>query len=499
MKKTLRNILSGIGICVLSACSGFLDQNPPTQISQPEGFRNFDDYDAYIRGIYAVWNASGNYSLELTLVPDLQCDLAYSVTTSNGEIANIYGWNFSSSEDNTTSCYSSLYKVISNANLALEQKDNIPFKEEQRTAFQNLVGTAYFSRALAYTELAKLFAEAYDPSKASQQSGVSIWNSFSVGKPDRSSLAQVYTQILGDLAEAKKLITTDQADSKYITIGTVDALYARVYLYMENWTEAANAASRVIANSRYRLADATLFDRSENSDTYHIETEFYNMWLKDASNEIIWKLAYDVNDQPGELGRLFTYRNGNSYAISYAPAASVLDMYDAENDGRFYTYFTPITIKGSPWYAVNKYPGNPDFKTGSDNVYSNMPKPFRLAEMYLIRAEAYARSTPAREDLANADLETLRSKRIKKYSHQYQTGANLLQEIKMERIKELYMEGHRLYDLKRYHEGFTRTPQIQSLAPDNALKIIAGNFRFVWPIPKHETTSNENVQQNPGY
>lgn len=497
MKNILRNIISGIGICLLSSCSGFLEQNPPTQISRPEGFRNFEDYDAYIRGIYAVWNVTGNYSLELTLVPDLQCDLAYSVTTSNGEIANIYGWNFNSGEDNVTSCYSSLYKIISNSNLALEQKDNIPFKEEQRAAFQNLVGTAYFSRALAYTELAKLFAAAYDPAKAEQQLGVSIWNTFSVGNPARSSLAQVYTQILGDLAEAKKLITTDQADSKYITVGAVDALYARVCLYMENWTEAANAASRVIANTNYQLADATQFNL--DPENYQLRTEFYNMWLQDASDEIIWKLAYDVNNQPGELGRLFTYRNGSSYAISYAPAASVLKMYDTENDGRFYAYFTPITIKGSAWYAINKYPGNPAFQTGTDNVYSNMPKPFRLAEMYLIRAEAYARSIPAREDLANADLSALRSKRIKNYTHEYKTGASLLQEIKDERVKELYMEGHRLYDLKRYHEGFTRTPQIQSLAPDNALKVMADNFRFVWPIPKHETTSNENVQQNPGY
>lgn len=499
MKNTLRNIISGIGICLLVSCSGFLDQNPSTQISQPEGFRNFDDYDAYIRGIYAVWNVTGNYSQLLTLTPDIQCDMAYSVITSNGEMADIYGWNFSSSESNITSCYSSLYKIVSNSNLAIEQKDHIPFKAEQKTAFDNLVGTAYFSRALAYCELAKLFAEAYDPEKADQQTGLSIWNSFSVGNPARSSLAQVYKQILEDLEKAQKLITINQADSKYITIGAVDALYARVYLYMENWVEAANAAGRVIANTNYKLADATQFDLSEEPENHHIETEFYNMWLKDASNEIIWKLAYDVNDQPGELGRLFTYRNGNSYAISFAPAANILEMYDQENDGRFYTYFTPISIKGSAWYAVTKYPGNPGFQTGSDNVYSNMPKPFRLAEMYLIRAEAYARSTPAREDLANADLATLRGKRIKNYNHTYQTGTGLLQEIKNERVKELYMEGHRLYDLKRYHEGFTRKPQIQSLAPANALNIIPGNFRFVWPIPKHEMTSNENIEQNPGY
>lgn len=494
MKKILRHIIFGISVCCTCSCSGFLDQYSATEIGKEDGFRNFNDYESYIRGIYGVWEVTGNYSQVLTLVPDLQCDLAYSVVTTYGEVNNVYNWDFTSGETYTTSAYSSLYKVISNANLALEQKDHIPVPEAQQADFNNLVGAAYFSRALAYCELAKLFAEAYDPAKASQQLGVSIWNSFSIGNPPRATLDKVYEQILEDLGHAKTLITRNEANSYYITTGTVDALYARVYLYMENWEEAAKAASRVIDNSLYQLADATTFD-AEKAE----ERAFRNLWLYDTSDEIIWRLQYDVNNQRGELGSLFISQNNNTYVISFAPAASVLNMYDQENDGRFHTYFFPVSIQGQSWYAINKYPGNPNFQTGSDLVYSNMPKPFRLAEMYLIRAEAYARMSPAKEDLANADLATLRSKRIKGYIHSNKKGANLIQEIKDERVKELYMEGHRLYDLKRYHEGFKRQPQVQSLAPGHSLNILPTNFRFVWPIPKQETTTNKNVVQNPGY
>lgn len=500
MKKILQYLISGIGLFYLTSCSGFLEQLPPTELDQKKGIQSYTDIEKLINGVYAVWEVSGGYSKNLTLVPDIQCDQVYSVITSTNDVGNIYGWKFTSGESYSTSAYSTLYKIISNVNLILEYKDIIPVTEQQRVGYDNMMGVAYFSRALAYTELVKLFSEAYQPAKADQQLGVSIWNSFSVGTPARSSLAQVYGQILSDLKEAARLVNEDAADSKRITTGAVDALYARVYLYMQNWEEAVKAAGRVIENSKYQLADATKFSVSEEGEVSGLDsTDFYNMWLYDRSNEIIWKLAYDINHLPGALGELFCLRNGTTYTISYAPAANVIDMYDKQKDGRFHTYFVEGKIKGQSWYIMNKYPGNPDFKTGNDYVYNNMPKVFRLAEMYLIRAEAYARMTPAKEDLANADLSTLRSKRIKGYVHETKSGTSLIQEIKNERIKELYMEGQRLYDLKRYGEGFTRKPQTQSLAPDDALHIMSGNFRFLWPIPSHEISVNKNVKQNPGY
>jgi hypothetical protein len=61
--------------------------------------------------------------------------------------------------------------------------------------------------------------------------------------------------------------------------------------------------------------------------------------------------------------------------------------------------------------------------------------------------------------------------------------------IEEERIKELYMEGFRLMDLKRWHKGFERTPQSESIANGSSLKIEASDPLFVWPIPQHELES----------
>ena len=69
------------------------------------------------------------------------------------------------------------------------------------------------------------------------------------------------------------------------------------------------------------------------------------------------------------------------------------------------------------------------------------------------------------------------------------TEDNAMQMIQEERVKELYMEGFRLMDLKRWHKGFERTPQSESLESGSSLKVEADDPRFVWPIPQHELES----------
>ena len=77
------------------------------------------------------------------------------------------------------------------------------------------------------------------------------------------------------------------------------------------------------------------------------------------------------------------------------------------------------------------------------------------------------------------------------------TKQNWLDIIEEERVRELYMEGFRLQDLKRWHKGFERKPQQQSLANGSSLKIEADDVRFVWPIPKHELDSpGSEIQPN---
>lgn len=132
-----------------------------------------------------------------------------------------------------------------------------------------------------------------------------------------------------------------------------------------------------------------------------------------------------------------------------------------------------------------------------------MPKPFRLAEQYIIRAEAYCRQATPNYSLASKDLSTLRNSRFVSGGNISLTADNCIAQIADERVRELYMEGHRLQDIKRWGnlyrngEGFTRTPQANSLEEGSKLSVKADHPLFVWPIPQHEIEApGSNIEQN---
>ena len=155
------------------------------------------------------------------------------------------------------------------------------------------------------------------------------------------------------------------------------------------------------------------------------------------------------------------------------------------------------------WPLLVKYYGNQDFISNALIYHTSMPKPFRLAEQYLIRAEAYCRHSSPSYALASNDLSTLRASRFSSGGSISVSKDNFIQTISDERVRELYMEGFRLNDLKRWGnlynngEGFKRTPQSNSLEEGSSLHIKADNPLFVWPIPQHEIEApGSEVQPN---
>ena len=122
-----------------------------------------------------------------------------------------------------------------------------------------------------------------------------------------------------------------------------------------------------------------------------------------------------------------------------------------------------------------------------------MPKPFRLAEQYLIRAEAYCRK--GNYGLAGNDLSKLRAARFLSGGGISVNENNWLKTIADERLRELYMEGFRLHDLKRWGEEYakanggysiSRKAQRYTQTEGSTLQITADNPMLVWPIPQHE-------------
>jgi hypothetical protein len=280
-----------------------------------------------------------------------------------------------------------------------------------------------------------------------------------------------------------------------------EALHARVALYMQDWKTAIDYSTRLIENKNFALSSVNQSISGGNHFDY--------LWSNDDGYEIIWRIYLSLGTDRATLGSPFLGRNsdGYNYYPDYVPAQWVLNLYDS-SDLRYNAYFTTLPTNHAHklvWPLLTKYEGNDSF-ISSLNLYEvSMPKPFRLAEQYLIRAEAYCRQQQYSK--ASADLTELRAAR-------YQSGkgtmtvneGNWLENIANERVRELYMEGHRLHDIKRWGSeynngaGFERTPQTNSLDEGSHIKKSADDYMFVWPIPRHEVEApGSQVQQNEGY
>ena len=479
-------MLVAVGISATSC----LDKYPNYAIPSDKAINTLDEMDQAAIGLYASFLSGALYSGYLTLLPDIQCDLAYAVNGYTNIYGNIWRWDILATNSEITAVYASLYAVIANANFMLQYAPRVEqtlITDEEFEQFNQICGEAYFARALAYSELIKLYCKDYNADTALTDPGVVIVTKYNTDEPMvRASLAQSYKRVIDDLDKAIELMDIDEHNfagaiysSSYFNEYTAYALRARVALYMKDYQTAIYYASKVIDSGYYLLSSAT--DEISSGVSY-----FTYMWQYDEATEIIWKVGYTINSYGGALGQPFFNYDYRSMKPDYVPAEWVLGLYDASDlryDNYFMTYQTGYD-HGLQWPLLFKYFGNMNFY-GSNILHTTMPKPFRLAEQYLIRAEAYAMCE--KYSLAGDDIATLRAARYLSYgSSVSMTKDTAMEIIEQERVKELYMEGFRLMDLKRWGKGFERKPQEQSLDNGSSLKKDADDVFFVWPIPKHE-------------
>ena len=309
----------------------------------------------------------------------------------------------------------------------------------------------------------------------------------------RASLYDSYQFVLNDLTRAEELMdeSEDTPNNYYMSQAAVQAIRARVALYMQDWEEAVKYSS-ILLDEKKDIFELTSFHTTAPDGA----TTFDYMWAYDTGSEVIWRIGFTSTSYGGALGTVFLNfnRDYTYFYPDYVPAQWVLDAYD-DYDLRKESYFADsedgITIgytNGLDWPLLVKYYGNRAIFIPQRIFQVSMPKPLRLAEQYLIRAEAYCRQANPRVDLAQKDLEALRATRFQSGGVINLTG-NWETDVKTfseERVRELYMEGFRLQDLKRWGLGFERTPQSCTQDEGNNLRIEAGDPLFVWPIPQHE-------------
>lgn len=506
MKMNIKYLL--VALTTMTLATSCLDKLPESAIPTDEAMQSYNDAEQTVTGIYSMMKSGSLWSGALTLLPDIQTDLVYAVDGYSNTYGQHWLWNIRSTNAEVESVYASLYSIISNCNFFLERIEDVIKKQtddSRITILEQYTGEVYTIRALCYSELLKIFCEAYNPATADSDLGVVLRKGFSESERSvRASMRKSYEFVLSDLKKAEEILDPayDQYSSYYMTNAVAHALHARVALYMQEWDEAIEHATAVIdhENGMYSLSAA--------NQAYTSNMTFFDyMWNYDLATETIWQVGFTTTSMGGALGQVFLNFNNDYtyYYPDYVPAEWVLNLYTS-GDMRYNSYFATLPTgydHALTWPLLIKYYGNQEF-IGYYIYHVSMPKPFRLAEQYLIRAEAHCRKTNPDFSAATRDINTLRASRFSAGGGSISLSeSNYIEELANERVRELYMEGHRLQDIKRWGklyrngEGFTRTPQNNTLAEGSSISVKANDVRLVWPIPQHELEApGSEVQPN---
>lgn len=491
MKYIIKILILALFTTTIIGCKKQLELFPEDSIAVEQSFQTVNDAKAWNNGMYSFLRGR-TYGIYM-FSTDVQADQLNASMDFGNRNGAPHRWDFNSDDYTIRDVWYGYYNALRSINIFLKNIDKIRPADATETANLNKYkGEAHFFRAYYYLNLVLRWSKAYDPATASSDLGVPLVLEYDPeAKPARATVKQVYDQILSDINSAKTNVAVPSAlGSKRITSDAILALEARVKLYMKDWAGAKTAADAVIATNKYPLVTTA--------------AALSTMWVSDGTAETIFQLSANASTETVNTNSIYQgyIPQSKYYRPDFIPSKWVVDAF-AANDLRKDIYFKldSVDIQGIKYrniYLVHKYSGNPALFTGSSTNYAQAPKIFRIAEMYLISAEAAFMSSGD----ALTPLNALRTARG--IGSTSSTGAALLQDIKDERFRELAFEGFRLDDLKRWKEGFTRRePQNTTILATGTnyytLSKPAGDNKYVWGLPANDQTINTNIVQNPGW
>jgi hypothetical protein len=316
------------------------------------------------------------------------------------------------------------------------------------------LGEARFIRGLCYWYLTNLFGDVPLTTAANVKDNISL---------SRASAASVFQQIQDDLRQAMSLLPAQDHNNfpgKYAAC----ALLARASCYLNEWHNAEKYATAVITEGGYNLSNDL------------------NKVFTAGSSEVIFQLPSPTQEYSTFEG--FSFIPATSSAnLKYALSNTLLHAFEA-NDQRKSTWVKSVLINGQLYYYPYKY----KIKNSSQAAECNVI--LRLAELYLIRAEARARSgnIPGAVD----DINIIRNRAGLDPLPRNITFNECLDAIEQERRLEFFAEwGHRWFDLKRTH----KINAVLTAAKGTSWQ----STDTLYPIPAGEIIKNPMLIQNEGY
>lgn len=470
MKKTiLKSIFLFSSVLLFSSCKRELDLYPTDNVSEEKAFRNLDDIQKGANGAYGLFGWKNVMYLNALLSDEVRIGPG-NAGQGSFTFRFQYGSDATTGED-VTSVFINMYTMIDQVNRVLGAMEKLQFSEAELVKSKRIKAQLLALRAIGHFEVLKLYSKKYD---ASEKLGVSYMTKTDLyAQQPRETVSRTLELIEADFQASENLFneTGNQSFSDtVINAVNLAGFRARLALYKHDWANAAKYAGDVISANVKGLATGD---------------DFIKIWTDAGNAETLFRIRY--NNTP-DVGEMWTTQSGAN--IFFSPSNKLIYSYDYVNDVRFWAYFD-YDDNGN--FFVNK------FYESSRGGRVVDAKVMRIAEMYLIRAEANAQiGTVSSLESAADDLNLLRSMRLDGYADEtFSSKAELLEAILFERFLELPFEGFRFDDIKR--SGLSVERDEDDVDSPNWQTLSSSNFRMVLPLPLRETQANKRTEQNFGY
>lgn len=463
---------------LVSCKKSFLDQSPNISLPVDNAITTEQAMLEGVAGMYRSMMTYYSFGRTYQIMGDLLSDNVYLSNSQSNRFTNLSSFLWTSESADALNIWRYTYYSILQANRILSS--NLPRTEN----VNYLLGECYAARALCYFYLVNWFAKPYTVDANAPGVPLVLVSANITGPlvyPARNTVGEVYNQIVSDLDSAYNMMAATPKlhanTSNFLSKFSAKALQARAYLFMGQNAKAREAALQVINNGGYTLA-------ADNA-------AYQNYWTGTAGRtdklESIFEINYPSTASNGVEGLDYAY---SPKGLGDLLATDTLyNLYTATDIRR--GLIRDSTRVGKQAYVVHKYKN----ATGADRDQIRL---MRYAEVLLIAAEAYARSS----DVANAltYLNTLAKKRDPSFAGYTNalSAAELVEIILRERQRELAFEGFRYLDLQRTNVDFKRE-DMGTKAISNYTSVLKSDYRRIQPIPLSERNVNTNIEQNKDY
>ena len=443
------------------SCSDFLEPTIEQGKELSVAIKTPEDIRGLILGAYDHMNNDEYYGRDFVVYGEVQSDNALSNGNSGRFIsAGLFRFTYRSS-DPATAWYN-MYETISALNLAIQSEI-----EDNSEYTVHLKGQAKALRALVYMDILRLFGQQY---VSGGTLGIPYVTEYVYGgvisKPARNTLQETWDMIEKDLKDAEEQMKPEYDEDNINTFTThaLNAFMSRFYLYVNNPEMAKIYAKRVIDSKAFQLVTDVM-----NGDVTTKNLE--EAWAKNGHKSNVFELAFTSTDRTGSasIARIFQATNYGDIEV----ANGLYELYE-DSDVRKKFFTTNKKVQR----IVKKYPD----QLGTDNI-----RVIRYAEVILNYAEALVKT---QDPMALEYLNMIPEARMaSKYTEA------TLENVLLERRKELAMEGHRKWDLLRNGYGVDRVDDDEA----NNMNVPFGDGRHAFPIPFTELNANPDIVQNKDY